>query len=324
MNLKNLESLKAEMKKLGFDEKLSKEMEQKIEKGIAEFTLHDKSPATKGQVEMTLFFKKSKQSEFYYFNKFEVVHNQAKALEEGYKFMVITPQEKGKNLIKNFDNAPEAIAFFKEQKGDSELSVGKEPEHRTSLAKMENGKVAFVASDFKRSFYGQFPSQTFFVEKGKGFTAQQAANLIQGRSVYRNDLMNLKGVAYKAWIKLDFDKPKDRYQNFTTNQYHDPSYGFDIKKVLDRFEVKELQSASQRKKIEESLKNGNRPMVTVLKDGVDTKLFMEAVPRYSQINMYRENGRPEKREQFMKEMAPGKTQSKGKNLQKEENQGMAR
>jgi hypothetical protein len=52
--------------------------------------------------------------------------------------------------------------------------------------------------------------------------------------------LNLGGQEYKAWIKLDMDSPKDRYQNYQTNQYHVPTYGFDLEKVLDKFHVKEL------------------------------------------------------------------------------------
>src|SRR5690606_24187359 len=126
-------------------------------------------------------------------------------------------------------------------------------------------------------------------------------------------LLNLSGTPYKAWIKLDFDKPRDRHNNLTINQYHDPSYGFDLKKVLDKFNIKELENPAKRKKLEESLKNGNRSMITTVKEGQEVKLYVEAVPRYSQLNMFAENGRPEKREQFLKEPELSKNSEKGKN-----------
>ena len=56
-------------------------------------------------------------------------------------------------------------------------------------------------------------------------------------------------------------------------------------------------------------------------------MFIEAVPRYSQINLFQENGKPEKREQFLKEpkidqsLNQGKGQSKGKEMA--ESQGMS-
>ena len=326
MNLNNLENLKEEMKKLGFRDKLISQMEENIKKNVPEFKLNDTLPATKGQVDLTLYFKQSGQSEFYYFNKFEVAHNQGKLLEDGQKYIVITPGEMGKNMVKKLGNVTEAIAFFKEQKGNCELAAGKDAAHKDILASMENDKINFVKKEFQRTFYAPPVSQTFWIEKGKGFTAEQAANLIQGRSVYRDDLLNVGGIPYKAWIKLDFDKPKDRHQNFTTNQYHDPSYGFDLGKVLDKFNIKELEDPAKRILVEASLKNGNRPIITTVKESQEVKLFIEAVPRYSQINMYADNGKPEKREQFLKELAVTNNLVKDKSKEKElgESQGMRR
>jgi len=326
MNLNNLENLKEEMKNLGFKDKLIEKMEENMAKDVPEFTLNEVRPATKGQVDLALHFKQSSQSDFYYFNKFTVAHNQGKPLEEGQQYMVITKNEQGKNMVKKLENVSDAISFFKEQKGNSELAVGKDAANKVMVASMENGKINYVAKDFNRTFYSAPVNQTIWLERGKGFTAEQAANLIQGRSVYRDDMMNMGGETYKAWVKLDFDKGKDRFQNYNTNQYHDPSYGFDINKVLDKFNIKELEDPAKRVLLESSLRNGNRPLVTVNKERQDVKVFLEAVPRYSQLNMYAENGKPEKREQFLKEPALSSSLSNSKSKEKElgESQGIRR
>jgi len=326
MNLNNLENLKEEMKNLGFKDKLIEKMEENMRKDVPEFILHDSIPATKGQVDLALHFKQSNQSDFYYFNKFTVSHNQGKPLEEGQQYMVITKNEEGKNIVKKHENVSDALAFFKEQKGNSELAVGKDAANKVMVASMENGKVNYVAKEFNRTYYASPANQTIWLERGKGFTAEQAANLIQGRSVYRDDMMNMGGETYKAWIKLDFDKGKDRFQNYSINQYHDPSYGFDINKVLDKFNIKELEDPAKKVLLEASLRNGNRPLVTVEKEGQEVKVFLEAVPRYSQLNMYAENGKPEKREQFLKEPALSSKQenTKGKEKEMSESQGVRR
>ncbi len=326
MNLNNLENLKEEMKNLGFKDKLIEKMEENMRKDVPEFTLNDSVAATKGQVDLALHFKKSGQSDFYYFNKFTVSHNQGKPLEEGQQYMVITKNEEGKNIVKKHENVSDALAFFKEQKGNSELAVGKDAANKVMLASMENGKVNYVAKEFNRTYYASPATQTIWLERGKGFTAEQSANLIQGRAVYRDDMMNMGGETYKAWIKLDFDKGKDRFQNYSINQYHDPSYGFDINKVLDKFNIKELEDPAKRVLLEASLRNGNRPLVTVEKEGQEVKVFLEAVPRYSQLNMYAENGKPEKREQFLKETALSSKQenTKGKEKEMSESQGVRR
>lgn len=184
----------------------------------------------------------------------------------------------------------------------------------------------FVAKDFRATLYAQTLSQTFWVEKGKGFSAEQAFNLVQGRSVYRDDLLTLGGVPYRAWMKLDLDKPRDRHNNLNFNQYHDPAYGFDLGKVLDKFNIKELEDPAKRVLLEASIKNGNRPSVTTVKDGKEVKLLVEAVPRDSQLNMYQVNGRPEKRDQFLKETALSQKvgNTKGKEKEMSESQGMRR
>ncbi len=326
MNYNNLENLKGELTKLGFGKKVIEEMQKQMEKGVPEFTVYDRVMGTAKQVDLTLHFKQSGQSENYYFNKFNVALNNGKPLEEGQKYRVISPnlQEPGKNLVRSFENVTEAIAYFKEQKGDSKLVVGKDAAHSTELARMEKGSVNYVEKDFAYPYKHPARTQTFFVERGKGFSAEQAVNLIQGRAVYRDDLVSTAG-QYKAWVKLDMDTAKDRYQNYTTLQYHVPTYGFELEKVLDKYGIKELDNDKKRGTLIHSLQNGNRPLVTVTKEGQETRLAMEVQPRYSQLNFFREqDGKPEKREQFLKEQQQGKKMevAKGKGQAKQQAQGM--
>lgn len=325
MNRNNLENIQNEMKDLRFSKKAIDEAQQKMEKGLPEFTVAEQIKGNKGQVDVTAHFRQSGQSDNYYLNKFAVALNTGKALEEGHKYFIITRNEKepGKNLTKSFENVSDAISFFKDQKGDSRLAAGKDAGHATELASMKAGKVDYVEKDFQRTFRTPAQTQTFFVERGRGFTVDQAANLIQGRSVYRDDLLNLGGQPYAAWIKLDMDSPKDRYQNYQTNQYHVPSYGFTTKEALEKYHIKELADPKKLEPLMASIENGNRPLVTAVKDGEEIKLHIEAAPRYRQINFFQENGKPEKREQFLKEPKLDQTLQLNKGKEKEQEQGMA-
>ena len=325
MNRNNWENIQDEMKQLRFSPQAIEEVREKMEKGITDFTAHDQIKGTKGVVDVTAHFRQSGQSENYYMNKFTVALNTGKPSEEGQKYLVISPNEQqpGKNISKSFVNVSEAISFFKEQKGDSKLAAGKDAAHTRELATMKAGKIDYVEKDFARTFRTPAQTQTFFVERGRGFTVEQAANLIQGRSVFRDDLLNLGGQPYAAWVKLDFDSPKDKYQNYTTNQYHVPSYGFSTKEALEKFNIKELADATKAEKLMKSIENGNRPLITTVKDGQDIKLFMEASPRYRQLNFFQENGKPEKREQFLKEPQLDQKIALGKGQGKEQEQGMA-
>lgn len=327
MNYNNLENLKEELSKLGFGKKVAEDMQKQMEKGASVFTLNERVLGNKGQIDLTLHFKQSGQSENYYLNKYDVQLLNGKPLGEGEKFMVVNPEVKqdGKPLVRSFDLATDAINFFKAQHGDAVLASGKDWANKTELAKMEKDNVNYIHKDFQRTYNNPDISQTVFVERGKGFTAEQSVNLIQGRAVYRDDLLKLGGEPYKAWVKLDMDSQKDRYHNFQTLQYHVPTYGFLLKDTLDKFNIKEMGDEKKAEKLVQELEKGNRPLVTVLKGDKEEKLFMETSPRYSQLNFFREDGKPEKREQFLKEpLQEQKLElNKGKGQAKEQEQGMA-
>jgi len=301
MNLNNLEDLKDEMKKLGFSDELATKMEEHMKADDPNFKLYDQVPARKGQVDITLHFKQSGQSDYYYLNRLEAVHNQAKPLEEGQKYMVIVKTPEGQdNTVKKLENLAEAIEHFKKQKGNAELAYGKSAASKTMLANMEESKVNYVSREFKRDFYSPPLPQTFWLDHGKGFTKEQAANLVQGRSVYRDDLLSREGAPYKAWMQLDTDKERDRNNNLTFRQFTD-AYGYDVKALLEDFKIKEMADPKKAEALETSLMNGNRPLVTVEKDGQEAKMYIETAVRYGKLNFYREDGKPEKREQFLKE-----------------------
>ncbi|MBB2147357.1 hypothetical protein [Pedobacter gandavensis] len=321
MNLNNLENLKQEMKALGFSDKLQVLMEEQMRNDIPQFHLNDSIAADKGQVDFTLHFKQSGQSDYYYLNRYEVAHNKGKGLEEGQKYMVIVAGADGKNTVKRIENLTEAIDHFKSQNGAAELSVGKDPQHRKIIANMENGKVNFISNEFRNTYFSKPVTQNIWVDKGRGFTAQQSANLIQGRSVYRDDLVKYNsGESYKAWVKLDLEKGKDDRGNFQMQQFMDPQYGYDLKHVLNEYRIKELDDPSQRQKLEAELKNGNRALISTVKDGKEVKLQLEAVPRYGNLNFFTMDGKLEKRNQFEKVQAKENTfdmkvgQSKDKEL----------
>jgi len=318
MNLNNLENLEQEMKALGFSEKLITLMQERMRTNVPDFKLYDSLPAAKGRLDFTLHFKQSAKSDYYYLGRYEAAMNNDKPLAEGHKYMVIVPpaQEGGRNSVKSFENVSEAIAHFRKMEGNAELAVGKDPSAKVMLANMENGKVNYVSKEFKQTYYAQSLPQTFWLDQGKGFTAEQAVNLMEGRSVYRDDLLSREGIPYKAWMQLDNEKPRDRQNNLTFRQYGDPSYGFDVQKVLDAYQIKELEDPAKREKLEVSIKNGNKPMVTVVKDGQPAKVFIEAAVRYGKLNFYAENGKPEKREEFLKEASRERTLSVTNNIQR--------
>jgi len=314
MDKKNLENLKTEMNSLGFSEKLTTEMEMKMEAGLSEFILTDQIKGTKGEMELNLYFKQSSQSEFYYLNKFDVLKAEARKLQPGEQYRVTVNGEAAQK-VQDFERAYEAVGFFRAQGEPASISIAKGTKVEP-LVTVQEGQVILLDKDFGKTFRSPELPQTFWLDRGKGFSSTQAINLVEGRAVHRDDMLTQSGKAYQAWFKMDVDGPRDKYMNYSMNQYNDPSYGFNLSDVLDKFNIKELDKPELRAKLEQSLKNGDRAEATVSKEGKKIQVLIEAEPRYAQINLFNAQGKSEKREQFLKEPGHAKDASQGKSKEK--------
>lgn len=133
---------------------------------------------------------------------------------------------------------------------------------------------------------GEKNEQTFYLNKGKGVTAKEAYNLLDGRAVHK-DLTTKEGQPYKAWIQLDFEN-KDKNNNFEVKQFHE-NYGYDLKAAVEKFAIAELNDPEKAKALMQSLEKGNVQSVTIEKDGSSHKMFMEADPQYKKVTMYDSN-----------------------------------
>ena len=130
---------------------------------------------------------------------------------------------------------------------------------------------------------GEKLEHTFYLNKGKGVTAKEAFNLLDGRAVQK-ELLTKEGQTYKAWIQLDTEK-KDLSKNFDVNQYHE-KYGFNLTEALSRFQVSGINDLDKYKELIKSLEKGNVQAVTIEKDGNSHKMFMEADPKYKTVKLY--------------------------------------
>ncbi len=125
--------------------------------------------------------------------------------------------------------------------------------------------------------------QTFYINKGKGITAKEAYNLLDGRSVYK-ELTNKEGASYQAWLQLD-PKGMDKNGNYLVKQYHD-NYGFDLGKSLATLPIKELETNEERLKLVRSLEKGNLQAVTFSRADKGERMFLEANPQYKTLTIY--------------------------------------
>lgn len=305
MDEKNLENLKGEMARLGFSEKLTELMEQRMAANEPRFILYDQLESEKGKAELALHFNQSRSSEFYYFNKFDVVMEVQPPLAPGEKYFVASQRQGQEPMLKEFQMASLAVREFnasmqggEQTRRSAQLYAGTELASSKELASQVDGKIVELDKGFYKALMTPAPGQTIYLEKGSGFTLSQALNLLAGRSVYREDMLNIQKNEYAAWVKLEFDV-REKGGNFHTKTFTE-GYGYDLAAVLDRFDFKELANPQWRGELEASLKNGDRAVVNVELDGKVFKLLVEAVPEYKQLNLYSLEGKSIKREQHLK------------------------
>lgn len=182
---------------------------------------------------------------------------------------------------------------------EKELRAG-EPSFQLKLETEINEKAFAAVLNFRKSddtdryFFnsyhatlqrkdGEITDQAFYVNKGKGITAKEAFNLLDGRSVFK-ELPKKDGTTYQAWVQLNFDK-RDKHNNHEVTQFHE-NYGYNLREAVGKFAVKELEYPDQEAALLKSLQKGNMQSVTIEKDGTASKMFLEANPQYKAVTLY--------------------------------------
>ncbi|MBS1737558.1 MAG: hypothetical protein JSS98_13265 [Bacteroidetes bacterium] len=180
-----------------------------------------------------------------------------------------------------------------EGKGEFQLhfaaEINKKPFEATLNFRKSDSTDMYFFNNYNASLEksnGEKNEQTFYLNKGKGVTAKEAYNLLDGRAVHK-DLTTKEGQPYKAWIQLDFEN-KDKNNNNEVKQFHE-NYGYDVKAAVEKFAVAELSDPEKTKALMQSLEKGNVQSVTIEKDGSSHKMFMEADPQYKKVTLYDSN-----------------------------------
>lgn len=126
-------------------------------------------------------------------------------------------------------------------------------------------------------------SQTFYANYGNSTTLKEAYNLLDGRSVNK-DLINQQEQPYNAWVKLDFENKTEK-GNYEVLRYTE-AYGFDLRGSLEKYPIKEMATPEKADRLLQSLEKGNVQSVTFEKEGRDVRMFVEASPKYKNVNVY--------------------------------------
>lgn len=151
-------------------------------------------------------------------------------------------------------------------------------------------------------------SQTFYINKGKGITAKEAYNMLDGRAVHK-ELTNRENEPYTAWLQLT--GKKDDNGNQKIQQYHS-AWGYNVEKSLHKHPIKELADQASTADLVKSLEKGNLQSVTFKRDGKEEKMYVEANPKDRTVNVYNE---------AMQKQFQGVREHKGESAGKEKDTG---
>lgn len=144
---------------------------------------------------------------------------------------------------------------------------------------------SYLAS-LKNQDQPQRVNQLFYLRPTGTITLKEAFNLLQGRAVEKQ-LVNRQGEPYRAWVQLDF-KNTDQEGNFKIKQFHQ-NYGYDLSAQLSTLSLIELADDLSKARLIDSLRRGNRQQVTVIDQGQQHKLYIEASPQFKAIIAYDHN-----------------------------------
>jgi len=153
-------------------------------------------------------------------------------------------------------------------------------EHELSFSKDQSGQYQFEG--YKTTLQNESKleerSQYFKVEDLNYVNVTQAYNLLMGRAIQKE----------KSWIQLDLND-KDTSGHHRIKEFNS-SYGYDLEKAVQQLPLKEL-SKIEADKLKDALQQGNRQSITLIKNGNEHRLYIEANPQFKSLNIYDEHSR---------------------------------
>jgi hypothetical protein len=157
INMKNYDYLKKQVKFLGFGESLDNVLKEKVKAGEETFTIPYQTKFGQDEVSSTLHFSKSKESDMYFFNGFDL------SLKQPGKEDVLTQSyyigKENNYTLKERYNMLDSRAVFKELNKLEETGDGE----GKKLVASEQTYKSWKDLDFKQTDkYGNFLSKTMF------------------------------------------------------------------------------------------------------------------------------------------------------------------
>lgn len=251
MNEKNYDYLKNQIKFSGFGEELDNQLKEQISKQSPEFQLRHQTKFGQDEVNSTLHFSRSKESDLYFFNKFEIEVNkpgEKQSLKQTYYI------GKENNLtLKERYNLLEGRAVFKEFNRLEQVGTGTDAKWQAT----DQTYKAWVELNFKNTDdQGNFLSRKLFWEHDKALDRFPVKELADNYERSRLIASLEKGNVQRVTITIDGQEIKaniaanPQLKNFTF--YDANMQKLEVKPVQQQ---KEGQTENQKKNEKQSLEN---------------------------------------------------------------------
>lgn len=133
--------------------------------------------------------------------------------------------------------------------------------------------------------------QTFYVNNQKqenegvadNYTLKKASNFLHGRPVYHE--------GSQSWEQIDFKKKLEN-GNYAKNRF-DKNYGFDIRKVVAEYSIKERANEEHLNRLIQSIERGNLQKAKFVdSQGRVEDLYVSPSLKTSSLNLYDQNKNP--------------------------------
>ncbi|RNA61411.1 hypothetical protein D1631_05425 [Chryseobacterium nematophagum] len=212
--------------------------------------------------------------------------NQLKYLKDQLKYLGFGESEKFHKDIESGINSAEKN--FEIKTTSDKVLPGNSVEFDLKFDKSEQGGVflnsytAILSNDKNESIF-----QNFKVSKGNTFTAKEAINLLEGRSVKMEFVNPKTNEKEPAFVKLDLNEEKNQYGNYNYQTFY-KNYGIDTTQIIEKANLI-FDKAEYKDSTIQSLEKGN--VVKVKFELEDKTVEGKAVlnPQYKTLNFYDSN-----------------------------------
>jgi hypothetical protein len=130
---------------------------------------------------------------------------------------------------------------------------------------------------------GETITQNFPLYKQRGYSAEEAYNMLSGRAVYKT--FSKDGERIGRWSRLDFTTQNEK-GNFSIKSYYDNNSNFNLVKELGKLPLLLATPQEDKESLIRGLQKGNLEPVIVKQQGQRERMYIEATPQLQKVTMY--------------------------------------